>query len=262
MKRLRNYWSDVVNRVSIFGVNIFNVDFREAMEIVENFLKGDGCKKIFTPNTEIVMEAKEHSYLRDLVNLADLVIPDGIGLIYASKLRGKPLKERVTGYDVSMELLKIANRDNLRLYLLGGKPGVSQKAAENIEKKYPNIDIVGNHHGYFKGVHLGEENSQEEREIIEEINRLKPHIIFLGLGFPKQEVWINEYSNILESKVIIGNGGVIDILAENAKRAPDIFIKLNLEWFYRLISDPSRIKRQIAIPKFIFSVLTDRDSVK
>lgn len=257
-----NLLGDRMEYVDIFGVKIFNIDFKEAIDIANRFLKEDRNHSIITPNTEIVMAAKDDKELRDIINGADLVIPDGIGLIYGSKMRGHPLKERVTGYDVSMELLKILNESGGSLYMLGGKPGVTDKAEEKIKKDYENINIVGHHHGYFKGIHRGMKGDPEELEIIEEINSLKPDIIFLGLGFPKQEMFINEYKDKLHSKIIIGNGGVMDILAGNMKRAPEIFIKLHLEWFYRLLKEPSRIKRQVAIPKFIFEILKNRDSVK
>lgn len=248
--------------VRIFGVRVFNVNFDEAVEIVRGFLKSEKNHSIITPNTEIVMASKDDKKIRDIVNSADLVIPDGIGLIYGSKLKGHPLKERVTGFDISMKLLEIADRENLKLYMLGGKDGITEAAAKNIKKDYPGVEIVGYHHGYFKGTHLGMVGHKEELEIISKINSLKPDIIFLGLGFPKQELFIDEYKDKLNSKIIIGNGGVMDILAGKMKRAPEIFIKLNLEWFYRLLKEPKRIKRQIAIPKFIVEVLKNKDSVK
>ena len=251
-----------MEKVSIFGVDIFNIDFKEATEIVKGFLKEDKMHKIFTPNTEIVMDAKKDDNIRNIINSGDLVIADGIGLIYGSKMRKKPLKERVTGFDISMELINIANEEGYSLYLLGAKPGVAEKAAENLKKDYPNLNLVGYHDGYFKGTHLGIKNHPEEEAVIEELNNLKPDIIFLGLGFPKQEIWINENADKLNSKLIIGNGGVIDILSGEMKRAPEIFIKLNLEWFYRLITNPSRIKRQMAIPKFLISILLDKNAVK
>lgn len=248
--------------VNIFGVNINNITFNEASDIVKSFLKEDRLHTVITPNTEIVMAAKDHENIRNIVNSADLVIPDGIGLIYGSKIRKKPLKERVTGFDLSMELLKIAEEDGYSLYLLGGKPGISEKAAKNIKIKFPALNIKGYHHGYFKGTHLGMPGHEEEKKVIEEINKLKPDVIFLGLGFPKQELWIEENKDKINSRIIIGNGGVMDILSGNSKRAPKIFIKLNLEWLYRLLSEPSRIKRQMAIPKFILNILFDKNSVK
>lgn len=251
-----------MDKVSIFGVDILNIDFNEAVEMVKELLKEDKPHYIITPNTEIVYDAKDNAKMREIINKADMTIADGIGLVYASRMRKKALKERVTGYDLSMELLNICEKEGYSLYLLGTKPEIVKKAYENIKKERKKINIVGYHDGYFKGAHLGYKNHEEENKVIEEINRLKPDIIFLGMGYPKQEIWIDSNIDRLDTRLIIGNGGVIDILAGDAKRAPDIFIKLNLEWFYRLITDPSRIKRQLAIPKFLFSVMKDKDSVK
>lgn len=251
-----------MNTISIFGVNICNIDFEENKKILNSFLKSEKLNKIYTPNTEIVMAAKNDEGLKTLINKGDLILADGIGLIYASKMRKKPLKERVTGFDSSIELLKMANKDALKVYFLGGKEGIAKRAAENVKREYENLIICGYHNGYFKGAHTGDINSPEEEEIIRQINEKNPHIIFVGLGFPKQEIWIDKNYDRLKGKIIIGNGGVLDILAGAAKRAPEIFIKLNLEWFYRLITDPKRIKRQLAIPKFLLAVLFDKFSVK
>lgn len=251
-----------MDKVSIFGVDICNVDFNEAIDIIKGFLKEDKMHTVVTPNTEIVMDAKNSPELRKILNTKDLSVPDGIGLIYGAKMRKKPLKERVTGFDISMKLIDIAREEGYSLYLLGTKPEVVEKAYLNLKDTYSDLNMVGYHHGYFKGTHLGIKDHEEEIEVLREINELKPDIIFLGLGYPKQELWMEENAKKLNSKLIIGNGGVIDILAGKSKRAPDIFIKLNLEWFYRLVTNPSRIKRQIAIPKFLVSILLDRDSVK
>lgn len=239
--------------IKIFGIEIDNLSLDEVMEILKKELDKEGLFTIATPNTEIAMEGKNNKEYVNLINSFDLVVPDGIGLIYASKMRNLPLKERVTGFDISINLLKLGKEKPLDLYILGGKPGVSKKASENIEKEYPGISVVGHRNGYF--------NIEEEESIVFEINKTKPDIIFVGLGFPKQEDFIRRNKDKLEGKVIIGNGGVTDILAGENKRAPEIFIKLNLEWFYRLLQEPSRITRQIAIPKFIFNVLVNKNSV-
>lgn len=251
-----------MDKVNICGVNIDNVTMEETINIVEGYLKEDIPRRIYTPNTEIVMEAKDKEELKNILNQGDLIIPDGIGLIYGSKIRKKPLKERVTGFDISIEMLKIADKNSYSLYLLGGKEGVAKDAAKNIKEKYPNIRIVGYHNGYFKGSHVGIKDSEEEKEIINEIKDGKTDILFVGLGFPKQEAWINQYIDELNVKVAIGNGGTMDILSGNAERAPEIYQKLGLEWLYRLIKEPSRIKRQILLPKFIFYVLFNKNSIK
>ncbi len=252
-----------MDSIKIFGVKIHNITFQEAIGgEVKSYLEGNDLKVIYTPNPEIVMGAKENNKLKELINNGDLITADGIGLIYASKIKRRPLKERVTGYDLSMELLNIANENNYKLYLLGGKEGVAKAAAENIQKDYPNIRIVGYHHGYFKGSHNNYQNHQEELKIIEDINVTEPDIIFVGLGFPNQEIWIDTNKSKITGKVIIGNGGVMDILSGNLKKTPDIYRKLGLEWLYRLIKEPSRIKRQIIIPKFMLQVLFSKNVIE
>lgn len=243
-------------------MKIDNITLDEATKIVERFLMEDRLRTICTPNTEIVMAAKDDENLKKIINESDLIIPDGIGLIHGSRIRKKPLKERVTGFDLSIKLLEIANTKGYRLFLLGGRDGVAKRAGENILKEYPNVNIVGYHHGYFKGSHIGYKDHEEELNLIDNINGAKPDIIFVGLGFPKQEIWIAENKNRLYSKVIIGNGGTMDILSGDSKRAPEIFQKLGLEWLYRLIKEPSRIKRQMVLPKFILYVLFSKDAIQ
>lgn len=244
--------------LELFGIRIDKVDFNQAIEKIKEFLNSDGFKKIYTPNPEIIMGAKDSKELRQILNKGDLITADGIGIVYASRIMKQPLEERVTGFDMSMEILKIANERNLKLYLLGSKAQTVKNAKENISLDYTNIDIVGYHSGYFSGTHLLEEESDEERKIIEELKALKPDIIFVGMGFPLQERFIDKLSKELNCGLAIGNGGVIDILANEAERAPEIWQKLNLEWFYRLLKDPKRIKRQIIIPKFMLEVFLNR----
>ena len=248
--------------VEIFGVKIHNITFEEATKEVEEYLKGDTLKVIYTPNPEIVMGAKDDRRLRDLINDGDMVTADGIGLIYASRIKKKPLKERVTGYHLSIKLLEIANENNYSIYLLGGKDGIANMAAVNITKDYPNVKIAGFHHGYFKGSHQGNENHEEEIRIIDDINKSNPDIIFLGLGFPNQENWIDANKDRIKGRLIIGNGGVIDILSGNTKDTPEIYRKVGLEWLYRLVKNPSRIKRQLVIPKFMFKVIFGKDVIR
>ena len=251
-----------LDNIRIFGVRIDNVTLYDATKIVENYLTEDRLRTIYTPNTEIIMTCKEDERIKSIINTGDLIIPDGIGLIYGSRIKKKPLKERVTGFDLSIKILEIANEKGYSLFLLGGKEGISKEAGENILKDYPNIKLVGNYHGYFKGSHTGHKDHEEELNIIHKINQVKPDIIFVGLGFPKQEIWIDENKDRLHCKVIIGNGGTMDILSGNAKRAPEVFQKLGLEWFYRLVKEPSRIKRQMVLPRFMLHVLFSKDVIE
>lgn len=243
-----------MDNIKIYGINIHNISLDEATKKAEEYLEGDTLKTICTPNTEILMAAKNNPRLKNIINEADLIIPDGIGLIYASRIKKKPLKERVTGFDLSIKLLEIGDQKGYSIYLLGGKDGVAKAAGKNIKMKYPNLKLAGSHNGYF--------SLEEEVRIIDEINTKNPDIIFVGLGFPKQDIWINKNKDRINARLIIGNGGVLDILAGNAKRAPKIFQDLGLEWFYRLIQNPSRIKRQLVLPKFILEIIFKKDIIE
>lgn len=247
-----------MDTVKIMGVNVGSTTMTEMVEEVRKALKEKKQTAIYTPNTEIVMMAKENKDICDLINRADLIIPDGIGLIYASKIKKKPLKGRVTGFHLSEEMIKICAQEGYSLYILGGKEGTASKAAQNIKMKYPQIKIVGTHNGYFKGTHIGHEGHEEEKRVIQDINESGADILFVCLGAPKQEIWIDKNRDKVNCSVMIGNGGTVDVLAGEVKLAPKIYQKLGLEWLYRLLKQPSRIKRQMALPKFVLLILFSR----
>lgn len=249
-------------KVEILGVSIGNKSMEEARAAVEEFLARDGLDTIYTPNTEIVMESRKNKRLKDILNRGSLVVPDGIGLVYASRIKRKPLQERVAGFDLSIEMLDIADKRGYSIYLLGGEEGIAKKAGEEIVKRYPGAKIAGYHNGYFKGAHIGKGGHEEEQKIISDINSSGTDILFVGFGAPKQEYWIEENKDKLNVKLAIGNGGTMDVLAGKTKRAPEIYQKLGLEWFYRLIKDPRRITRQLSLPLFMLTVIFTRDSVK
>ena len=244
-----------MDKLSIMGVRIDNLSMDEVLKIAEEKIEKNEQYIIYTPNTEFIMMCQKDEEFLNLMNESDINIPDGIGLIYAGKIKKHPLKEKVGGYDLSVNLLKMANDKGLKLYVVGGKPGVAEAAMENVREKYPGIKIVGTQHGYFKGTHLGKKGHEEEIAVIEDINKHQPHILFVGFGAKKQELWIEYNKDLINANVIIGNGGTLDGLAGIVKRAPDIFIKLGLEWLYRLMKEPKRIKRQIVLPVFMLKVI-------
>ncbi|MBN2897452.1 MAG: WecB/TagA/CpsF family glycosyltransferase [Clostridia bacterium] len=243
-----------LNEVKILGVKIHKVTMNEAFNVFLNLINMNTCQTIFTPNTEIVMAAQEDKELKTILAKGDLVIPDGIGLIYASSLHHLGLEERVPGVEFMDKILKFCNTTKKSIYILGGKPGVAERAAENILEEYPNIRIKGTQDGYF--------SEEDDLKIIDGINDARPDILFVALGAPKQEKWISKHKKILNVKVAMGVGGSVDIWAGTAKRAPKFFIALNLEWFYRLLTNPSRIFRMFAIPKFMIKVLIDKEFSK
>lgn len=235
-----------MEKIDVLGIKFDNVNMEEAIQRCEEFLKENSGNLIVTPNPEIVMKAKDSQEFKDIINSAELVIPDGIGIIKAGNILGTPLKERVAGFDLICNLIEKYQNGEKSFYFWGSKPGYAEEAKKNLEEKYPQIKILGTHTGYFK--------PEEEESIINEIRNLNPDILLVGTGAPKQEKIINKYKGEGFFKIGIGCGGSIDVLAGKVKRAPKLFIKLHLEWFYRLLKEPTRFKRMLVLPQFIKEV--------
>ncbi len=232
-------------KLNILGVHLSTDSMESTFHQAVEYLDGEGLYKIYTPNPEIIYEAYHHPEYRDVLNRADMLIPDGIGVVYASKILGKPMPERVPGYDLVIKLLSYIAENGKSVYILGGKPGVAEIAAQNMREKFPGLNFCGVHDGYFK----------DDEPIIREINACNPDLLLVCLGAPKQENWIDQHSHELSAHLAIGAGGSVDVMAGTAKRAPEFFIQHNLEWFYRLLKQPSRIGRMMRLPKFIWTVL-------
>ena len=242
------------NTVDILGVRFSPFGVEESAEYILNLTQEDKFHYVFTPNSEMVMAAVKDKEFENILNSADLLTADGIGIIYASKILGRPIGERASGYDISLKLIEKMTSLGKTLYLFGAAPGVAEKARENLETKFSGIKIVGIHDGYF--------DDEEEKRIIEDINLKKPDVLFVCLGCPKQEKWIFNNKDNLNAKVAMGLGGCLDVYAGNVKRAPDIYIKLGLEWFYRLMKEPKRFFRMLALPKFMIMVICHKITKK
>lgn len=243
-----------LKEIKILGVKIHKVTMSEAFNVFLNLLNQNTCQTIFTPNTEIVMAAQEDKELKSILAQGDLVIPDGIGLIHASNIHNLGLEERVPGVDLMDKMLKFCHTTKKSVFILGGKPGVAERASEHILEEYPNIKIKGTQDGYF--------SQDDELKVIDKINDVRPDVLFVALGAPKQEKWIYKHKKILNVKVAMGVGGGVDIWAGTAKRAPKFFIDIHLEWFYRLLMNPSRLGRMLSIPKFLIKVMIDKEFSK
>lgn len=248
--------------IKILGVRINNIDMDEAMAKIDRFFESDELNYIYTPNPEIVMRAGRDEEFKKIINSASLNLCDGIGLIIASKLKKKPLKSRVTGYDTSIKILELMNEKHLSLFLLGAKPGIAEKAIEKINNDYPNIVIAGYNNGYFNGSHNGHASCDEEEALIQKINDSKTDAIFVGMGAGYQEKFIYYNKDKLKTKLAIANGGVIDVLAGNVKIAPAFIRNIGMEWLYRLIKEPKRFKRQLDIPKFLMKIIFTKNAVE
>ncbi|MBR3576987.1 MAG: WecB/TagA/CpsF family glycosyltransferase [Clostridia bacterium] len=233
--------------VNILGVNISSANVSEAAQMILDSFSSGKKISVFTPNSEIILSAYKDENFKNIINSASLCTADGIGVIYASKIFGTPIPERCSGYDISLELIKQMSKTGSSVYLFGASPGVAETAKKKIEEANPGINIVGYHDGYF--------DAEEEKNIINDINEKKPNLLFVCLGSPKQEKWIYDNLDKLDINAALGLGGCLDVYAGNVKRAPKIFIKLGLEWFYRLIKEPKRFFRMLALPKFMLTVL-------
>lgn len=239
-----------MKKTYVLGVPFDVVTMAQAVDRTEKMLKDGGQHFICTPNPEIVMEAQKDKELMGILQEADMVVPDGIGVVWASKYSEIRLPERVAGYDLTQNLMAELAASEETFYFFGGAPGVAAAAARKMTKKYPGLKIVGVHNGYF--------DEKEEKRIIQDIKAKAPSVLLVGLGAPKQEKWIYDNLRLIGVKTAIGVGGSFDVMAGNVKRAPMLFRKLGLEWFYRLITQPTRWKRMLRLPKFMLIVLKRR----
>lgn len=231
-----------VEKVDILTIPFCNISFEAFTGELFDRMINEEKTFVVTANPEIVMYANEHDDYKQIITQADFIVPDGIGIIRAANSLGTPLQERVTGYDTTVRLFEKMNDAKRSVYILGGKEEVLQKAIENMTKTYPHVQIVGSHHGYF---------DWNDPTIVNEIQSTKPDLVLVALGFPRQEKWIHMHLPQVEKGIFIGVGGTIDVLAGAVERAPVFWQKVHLEWFYRLMKQPSRWKRMLAIPRFM-----------
>ncbi|MEK4228375.1 WecB/TagA/CpsF family glycosyltransferase [Solibacillus sp. FSL H8-0538] len=229
---------------SVLGIQVNTENYDELLPKVFERIETQQKSLVVAINPEKIIKAKEDPALKTLLNNAEFQIPDGIGVILASKIQKGQITTRVTGVDMMMRLCEESATRQKPIFLYGGKPGVADKAAQKLKELYPNILISGTQDGY-------EKNNQN---VLDKINAAKPDLLFVAMGSPKQENWINANRDQLHPTIYQGVGGSFDVLAGTVKRAPEIFQKVGMEWFYRLMKEPHRIKRQIALPLFLLEV--------
>lgn len=232
-------------RINILGVGFDNVTMDEALARGEELLCSEGAHYVVTPNPEIVETCRADAAANAAVNGADLVLPDGIGIVYGAKILHQPLRGRVPGIEFGTGMIERCARLGKSVYLLGAKPGVAEQAAENLKNRFPGLVIAGTHDGYFK----------EDAPIAAEIKASGADMALVCLGAPKQELWMQRNAPRLRVGLMAGLGGSLDVFAGNVKRAPKFFQKLGLEWFYRLLKEPKRIGRMMKLPKFLFAAI-------
>ena len=242
-------------RIEILGVPLDLVDMEGALQAAEDLINEratSGC--ILAVNPEKIIALLKDQWLLGFFRKAELLIPDGIGVVWAAKMLAKAQVERVTGADLMQNLCAVSARKGYKVFLYGAKEEVSGGAADILCNRYPGLEIVGRRNGYV--------HAEEMDTLVDEINDSHAQILFIALGSPRQEKWIAEYGDRLNIKLIQGIGGTLDTITGHVKRAPLIWQKLGLEWFYRLLKQPSRIKRQWCRPLFAFKVLKQKFTKK
>lgn len=257
-----------MTRLEILGVGVDHLTMEEAVARIADFIKTGRPHQVVTANPEMVMDSRRDQELALILREADLVTADGVGIVWAARQLGgppekpadrtsdrtpvkpdKPL-ERITGVELTDALLRLAAGAGYHIYLLGGAEGVAAEAARRVTASYPGLKVAGVHHGYFR--------PDEEPAVVREIFQLQPEILLVGLGSPRQEKWIRHHLHELGVPVCIGVGGTLDILAGTSRRAPVWMQHSGLEWLYRLLRQPSRFGRMLAIPRFMAAVLAEK----
>lgn len=239
------------NKVDILGVKIDRIGFDEVLKSVEKLIEVGRKGKpqyLVKPNAEIVTYAQKDLEFKKILNSASLAPPDGIGLLLGSTLLGRGLRQRVGGPELMEAILELAQKKGYSVFFLGAAEKVVKKLADVVVNRYPKLKIAGFHHGYF----------EDDRKAVGEIKKARPDILFVALGFPKQEKWIVKYLKELKVPLSVAEGGSFDFISGQTPRAPVWMRSVGLEWLFRSLIEPSRIKRQFALPKFLWLILTKR----
>ncbi|UNK18090.1 WecB/TagA/CpsF family glycosyltransferase [Paenibacillus sp. N3/727] len=239
--------------VSIFGIPFSKLNMNDTVKYLTEAVISGRPHQVITANPIMVMAALDDPEYKKMMQNADLIVPDGSGIVWAAGVGGDPLTERVTGFDMLHELMKVGENYRWKFYLLGTTPEVIQEAAERLQMQYPAAIIAGYRDGFF--------GPEQDDEVIEGIRAVSPDLLFVARGADTQEPWIARYKERLGVPIMMGVGGSFDIISGKSKRAPKVFQKLRLEWFYRLLKEPTRFKRMLALPKFAVKVLREKEKV-
>lgn len=236
-------------KVNLLGINIDALDLDETVRTITGYIRARQPRRVITINPEFIYNSKFDARLCDLANRADLVTPDGVGIVWACRVAGNPVPERVTGIDLMLCLMERAAAEGWRIFLLGAAPGVAEEAAVRLGREYPGLQVAGVHHGYF--------TANEDMEVVVKVREARPDLLFVALGAPKQEWWIDRYLEETGVPVALGVGGSFDVAAGKVRRAPLWVRRLRLEWLFRLGKEPSRWRRQIVLPLFVWMVIRE-----
>ena len=236
--------------VRILGVRVDDVTAQETLRLVESFIEEGRPRQVVTANPEFLVEAQRNHAFRVVMGECDLCLPDGVGLLWASRILGRPLRERVAGSDMVPALARLCAKRGFGIFLLGAAPGVASRAGETLQRDNPGLRIVG--------VHAGSPDPVEEDEIVARIRSASPDVLLVAYGAPRQDLWIHRNLARLQAPVCMGVGGTFDFIAGVVPRAPLWMRNAGLEWLYRLFIQPWRWRRMLALPEFVALVWRQR----
>jgi N-acetylglucosaminyldiphosphoundecaprenol N-acetyl-beta-D-mannosaminyltransferase len=242
------------SHVSIYGIRVFKLNMQQTVESLVQAVEKRQITQVITANPIMIMTALEHPKYMAMMQRAELIVPDGAGLVWALSYIGKPVAEKVAGIELMHELLAVGEVKGWRIFLLGASPEIIQVTAGKLRDRYPKLQLVGVRDGYFQ--------ENEDESVIRQIREAAPDILLVGRSADKQEPWIDHYKEQLGVPVIMGIGGSFDVLSGKLKRAPKLFIRFRLEWFYRLLQEPWRYKRMLLLPKFVVKVIRDKGKLR
>ncbi|MCS6831069.1 MAG: WecB/TagA/CpsF family glycosyltransferase [Armatimonadota bacterium] len=245
---------ETIPAVSLFGVRIHAVNMDEAMQHILRFVREGIPRQVVTADSSMVVMAQKDEYLREVINQADLVTPDSIGILWACRRQGIVVPERVSGVDIVVRLVQASAQTGLRLYFLGAQPGVAEEAAQRLQMRYPGAQVVGCQHGYF--------STEAEPDIVRRIREAQPDVLCVAMGIPKQEKWIDRHRHALKVPVSIGVGGTFDVLSGRVRRAPLWVQRIGMEWLWRVGHNPRKISKVMLLPRFAWMVLTNQHAIE
>jgi N-acetylglucosaminyldiphosphoundecaprenol N-acetyl-beta-D-mannosaminyltransferase len=232
--------------INVLGIRIDGLSMSEVLMLISKTIKSKNSLRIVTANPEILFRAEKDTELRNLINRANLVLPDGVGIVWAAKMLEGTVLKRITGIDLASEIIAAGDSEGWKVFLLGSAEGVAEEAALSLNRKFRNVRFM-THHGYF---------TESEEDVVAKIRSFAPDVLLAGLGAPKQEQWLDKYPDL--AYVNMGVGGTFDVFSGRVERAPDWIRRFGMEWFYRLLSDPLRLRRQKILPLFVLKVLKQK----
>ncbi|MEC0373012.1 WecB/TagA/CpsF family glycosyltransferase [Paenibacillus chibensis] len=244
-----------VPTVPIYGLPVSRLGMEDTVKYLTEHLKQEHRQplQIITANPIMIMKALEEPDYMQVMRNAELLVPDGTGVVWAAARTDKPVQERVAGFDLLHELMRVGEDYHWKVYLLGSTPEVIQAAAERLHLQYPGVEISGFRDGFF--------GADQDAEVIAGIRAAAPDILFVARGADTQEPWIARYKEQLGVPLMMGVGGSFDVISGKSKRAPKLFQQMRAEWLYRLLREPTRAARMLALPKFALKVMRDKENM-